>query len=77
MKIKPFLKWVGGKQKLVKTLLLYVPEQYNVYHEPFLGGGALLLAIQPEHAYASDVNRELIHTYRVLSKKEHCQPTIS
>ena len=42
---RPFLKWVGGKRKLVSTLLNYVPARFGVYHEPFVGGGALFFAL--------------------------------
>jgi DNA adenine methylase len=41
----PLLKWPGGKSKLLKELLARVPNEFNVYHEPFLGGGALFFAL--------------------------------
>ena len=42
---KPFLKWVGGKYKLLNKTLKSLPEEINNYHEVFLGGGSVLLAI--------------------------------
>jgi len=64
--VRPFLKWAGGKRQLVPELLRYVPKQYNSYYEPFVGAGALLLALQPERAFINDRNRELIDCYEVI-----------
>ena len=62
--MKPFLKWVGGKTQLLPALLSHVPKSFGAYHEPFLGGGALFFALQPKQAYLSDINLDLINTYR-------------
>jgi DNA adenine methylase len=61
---KPFLKWVGGKTSLVPELLKHIPAEYGVYHEPFLGGGALFFAVQPKRAILNDSNEELINCYK-------------
>ena len=42
---KPFLKWVGGKSKLLNKIVPNIPLKINNYHEVFLGGGSMLLAI--------------------------------
>ena len=42
---KPFLKWVGGKTQMLNKLLSKVPKEMNNYHELFLGGGSVLLAV--------------------------------
>jgi len=63
---KPFLKWAGGKRQLVDELRKYVPEQYNTYFEPFIGGGALLLELQPTSAVIGDSNAELINCYEIV-----------
>lgn len=60
----PFLKWAGGKRQLLPELLKRVPRDFNHYYEPFLGGGALLLALAPRTATANDANDELIRCYR-------------
>lgn len=60
---KPFLKWAGGKKKLLNDLLKVIPAEYNNYFEPFLGSGALFFALQPHKAHLSDLNKELINTY--------------
>ena len=63
---KPFIKWVGGKRSIVSKLLERLPEEYTNYYEPFLGGGALFFAIQPNKAYLSDINFHLIITFRAV-----------
>lgn len=66
--LKPFLRWAGGKQNLLKYLLKYVPEDYmkNTYFEPFLGAGSLFLALRPRKAVISDLNSYLIHCYKAI-----------
>ncbi|MEM9265749.1 MAG: DNA adenine methylase [Cyanobacteria bacterium P01_F01_bin.13] len=64
--LRPFLKWAGGKRQLVPELLRYAPAAYGRYYEPFIGGGALLLTLQPEQATISDRNAELINCYQVV-----------
>ncbi|MBI2302400.1 MAG: DNA adenine methylase [Armatimonadetes bacterium] len=65
---RPFLKWVGGKRQILDALLRHVPEHYGRYHEPFVGGGALFFALQPERAVLSDENEWLIRTYRGVQR---------
>jgi len=63
---KPFVRWVGGKAKLVPELLKFVPTAYHTYRECFLGGGALFFTLQPPRATLSDSNAELIHAYTTV-----------
>lgn len=42
---KPFVKWLGGKRQLLSQLLNHVPEHFDRYIEPFVGGGALFFAL--------------------------------
>ena len=62
----PIVKWVGGKRQLMFELLKNMPETYNRYFEPFIGGGALFFYLQPDNAYISDMNEELINLYQVV-----------
>ncbi|MCI1273977.1 MAG: DNA adenine methylase [Clostridiaceae bacterium] len=62
----PIVKWVGGKRQLMFELLKNMPKSYNRYFEPFIGGGALFFELQPDNAYISDVNEELINLYSVV-----------
>lgn len=63
---RPFLRWVGGKQRLVTHLSELCPDIEGMYYEPFLGAGSLLLNLQPQVAIVGDVNKELINSYHVL-----------
>ena len=63
---RPFIKWAGGKRQLIDELISSFPAKYGRYFEPFIGGGALFFAIQPENAYISDINPELINLYNVI-----------
>lgn len=59
----PIVKWVGGKRQLMFELIENMPSSYGRYFEPFIGGGALFYQLQPENAYISDSNEELINLY--------------
>lgn len=61
-----FLKWAGGKRWLVPELERHLPQTFNRYVEPFLGGGAVFFALRPEKATLSDINGDLIELYEVV-----------
>lgn len=61
--VKPFVKWLGGKRRVLPELRKFYPQEYNTYHEPFLGGGSVMLDVAPENGIVSDMNSELINTY--------------
>ena len=72
-KVKPFLKWAGGKGQLLSEIEKYYPFEDNritKYAEPFVGGGAVLFDILSkydlEEIYIGDINAELINTYRSI-----------
>ena len=73
-KVKPFLKWAGGKGQLIAEIEQYYPfKNGNIkkYAEPFVGGGAILFDILNkydflESVYISDINAELINVYRMI-----------
>ena len=64
---KPILKWAGGKTQLLNSIMPKVPESYGKYIEPFVGGGALFFALNPEQAVIADSNPELINMYREVA----------
>lgn len=70
IKEKPFVKWAGGKRQIVDKLLMYAPDEFNTYYEPFVGGGALLFELSPKKAVINDSNKELINVYNVLRNEE-------
>jgi len=63
---KPFLKWAGGKSRLLPALHRCAPKKFGCYFEPFLWGGALFFGLCPQNAVLSDSNDELIHCYRIV-----------
>lgn len=72
-KVKPFLKWAGGKGQLLTEIEKYYPfddKEITKYAEPFVGGGAVLFDILSKYdlkeVYISDINAELINTYRII-----------
>jgi DNA adenine methylase len=74
-KVKPFIKWAGGKKKLSNKILEQFPETYNTYYEPFIGGGAIGLSLEQEKKkYFSDINKKLIETY--TSIQNNCEELI-
>ena len=61
---KPILRWAGGKNWLLKDLHRFAPNNYNNYHEPFLGGGSVFFHLKPKgRAYLSDTNQDLINAF--------------
>lgn len=74
-KTGPFVKWAGGKTQLLDRLEAHMPETYGRYYEPFIGGGALLLHLQPERAVINDTNEQLLNVYRQL--KEDAEAVIA
>lgn len=78
--IKPFIKWVGGKTQIIEDVISKFPKTMNNYHEPFLGGGSVLLALLSQRnddyitienkIYASDLNESLINLY--INIKDNC-----
>lgn len=69
---QPVLKWVGGKRQLLPEILKYIPNRISTYYEPFIGGGALLFALQPKKAVINDYNPELVNLYNVI-KNNHLE----
>lgn len=66
IKGKPFVKWAGGKRQIIDKLKKYIPEEYNTYYEPFVGGGALLFELSPKKAVINDYNSELMNVYTCI-----------
>ncbi|MEH1781641.1 MAG: DNA adenine methylase [Nostoc sp.] len=62
---RPFLKWAGGKSRLIQQYIPYFPKNYKNYYEPFLGGGAVFFYLQPSTAILTD-NKD--YCYSVINK---------
>jgi len=85
---KPFLKWVGGKTQIINNIISKIPTKMNNYHELFLGGGSVLLAVlslQKQNKikienkiYAYDINSVLINVYKhIKNNKDELYKLIS
>ena len=81
VKAKPFIKWVGGKTQILGTVLDMFPQEFNNYHEPFLGGGSVLIGFLMKlkeglitvhgTVHASDLNLALISVYKNIQSNPH------
>ena len=67
--MKPIIKWVGGKHGNLQYIRDRLPEKFNTYYEPFLGGAAVLLDLNPTKAVVNDVNPELINMYLQIKQE--------
>ena len=66
----PFLKWPGGKRWIAREIASLVKTKLtNIYYEPFLGGGAIFFALQPDQAILSDINGDLINAYLAVQNQ--------
>lgn len=67
---EPFLKWVGGKRQLLKTLSALITHKSRTYYEPFIGGGATFFHFADrrrfQKAVLNDMNPELVNCYTVV-----------
>lgn len=77
-RVKPFLKWAGGKSQIIDTVLSNFPADIKTYYEPFIGGGSVLIEflslveqnrLNVKKIYASDINPALVNCYKVIQNK--------
>lgn len=66
--MQPYVKWAGGKRQLLEKLRQRIPDRFNAYHEPFVGGGAFLLDLRPAKAFINDTNEQLINCYKWIKE---------
>lgn len=70
--VKPFIRWAGGKSRLLPRILPHVPDRINHYYEPFLGGGAVFLACAhrvSRRSHLADLNQHLVAAW--VAMREH------
>jgi DNA adenine methylase len=72
----PFLKWAGGKRQLMEDVIANFPanlDDYDVYVEPFLGGGSVLIEVLNRNfsgkVVAGDFNRDIILCYEMIQSQ--------
>jgi DNA adenine methylase len=72
IRLRPILKWAGGKARLVSQILERLPPEIGTYYEPFVGGAAVFFALASagrfKRAVLSDLNHDLVDVYRGVKK---------
>ncbi|MFK7031328.1 DNA adenine methylase [Flavobacterium oreochromis] len=77
MQAKPFLKWAGGKSRIISEIEKLIPQNFKnekiTYIEPFVGGGSVLFWILNNYPnlqkiIINDINIDLINTYKVIKQ---------
>ena len=68
--LKPLIKWSGGKKDEINKFIDHIPNDYDTYLEPFVGGGAVYFHLNPTKAVITDVHSELIDLYRAIKNKK-------
>ncbi len=64
---KPFLKWAGGKHRLIPFIQSNLPiGQYSRLVEPFMGSAALSLALDFDSYLLNDINKDLVNLFNIL-----------
>lgn len=68
LQARPFVKWAGGKGRLLEQYRPYFPACFATYWEPFIGGGAVFFALRHhcQSAVLADINPELVNLYHVV-----------
>lgn len=68
--VQPILKWAGGKRQLLSEITGQLPVEYNHYHEPFVGGGAVFFHLEPDNGSINDINARLVNFYKVIRDED-------
>ncbi|MBD1872733.1 DNA adenine methylase [Nodosilinea sp. FACHB-131] len=65
LQARPFLKWAGGKSRLLSQYEPFLPTAIDTYYEPFLGGGAMFFHLvgRARRSVLGDINPELVNVY--------------
>jgi len=66
--LKPLIKWSGGKSDEIKLFEKYIPNDYDTYLEPFIGGGSLYFYCNPNKSVINDIHPELIDLYKCIQQ---------
>lgn len=64
--LEPIIKWAGGKEKELPIILENLPENFENYYEPFVGGGSVYCSIISNNYFINDKSSELINLYSMI-----------
>lgn len=67
-RLKPFIKWAGGKEKELPIIINNLPTHFDRYVEPFVGGGSVYLSMNCKSSVINDKSDELILLYRLIKE---------
>ena len=67
--MKTFIKWAGGKEKELPIIMNNLPNSFDRYIEPFVGGGAVYLNINFRRSIINDKSSELMLLYKMIKSK--------
>jgi len=71
-RIKPLIKWTGGKSQELPIIKEYLPKSFKNYYEPFIGGGAVWLSVDitKHKLYINDFSEDLILFYKSVKEQD-------
>jgi DNA adenine methylase len=69
-KLKPIIKWAGGKELELQQIIPNLPHTFDRYYEPFVGGGAVYFTIDRPIMFINDRSTELIGVYELIKKQD-------
>lgn len=69
-RLSPIIKWAGGKEQELTQILPGIPQNFQNYYEPFVGGGAVYFSINRPAMFINDKSIELINLYRLIKKQD-------
>jgi DNA adenine methylase len=65
---RPFVRWAGSKRAIISRLIPLFRDPNRRYIEPFMGSASLFFAVRPPRAVLSDLNQELVQTFRQVRR---------
>lgn len=69
-RILPLIKWAGGKEAELKHILPKIPESFDRYFEPFVGGGAVYFSLNANEMFINDKSEELMTLYKLIKEED-------
>ncbi len=75
-RLDPILKWAGGKERELPIIIENMPKEFDRYYEPFVGGGAVCMAVIAREYFINDKSNELISLYKAIQKQDNAVFTI-
>lgn len=65
----PIVRWVGSKKRIIDKIIKNIPDEFNNYYEPFVGGAVVFLYMPIKNkAFLNDNNMDVINLYKHIKK---------